>query len=62
MALYSNVVQEERKPNKSVKDRYADLRAPTDDVMRRARTVLTTDLEAFNEAASKAGAGTVVVK
>ena len=45
-----------------MKDRYADLRAPTDDVMRRAQTVLTTDLEAFNEAASKAGAGTVVVK
>jgi uncharacterized phage infection (PIP) family protein YhgE len=62
VALYSNIVQEERKPNKSVKDRYADLRAPTDEVMKRAQTVLTTDLAAFNDAASRAGAGTVVVK
>jgi uncharacterized phage infection (PIP) family protein YhgE len=62
VALYSNVVQEERKLNKSVKERYADLRAPTEDVMKRAQTVLTTDLAAFNDAASKAGAGTVVVK
>jgi hypothetical protein len=62
VALYSNIVQEERRLNKSVKDRYADLRAPTDEVMKRAQTVLTTDLAAFNDAASKAGAGTVVVK
>ena len=62
VALYSNIVQLERKPNKSVKERYADLRAPTQDVMRRAQVVLTTDLAAFNDAASKAGAGTVVVK
>jgi hypothetical protein len=62
VALYSNVVQEERKLNKSVKERSADLRAPTEDVMKRAQTVLTTDLAAFNDAASKAGAGTVVVK
>jgi hypothetical protein len=62
VALYSNIVQEERKLNKSVRERYDDLRAPTDDVMRRAQTVLTADLAAFNDAASKAGAGTVVVK
>jgi photosystem II stability/assembly factor-like uncharacterized protein len=62
VALYSNIVQGERKLNKSVKDRYADLRAPTDEVMKRAQAVLTTDLTAFNDAASKAGAGPVVVK
>jgi photosystem II stability/assembly factor-like uncharacterized protein len=62
VALYSNIVQEERKLNKSVKERYTDLRGPTDEVMKRAQTVLTTDLAAFNDAASKAGAGTVVVK
>jgi uncharacterized phage infection (PIP) family protein YhgE len=62
VALYSNIAQEERKLNTSVRERYADLRAPTDDVMRRAQTVLTADLAAFNDAASKAGAGTVVVK
>ena len=62
VALYSNIAQEERKLNKSVKERYADLRPPTEDVMKRAQTVLTTDLAAFNDAASRAGAGTVVLK
>jgi photosystem II stability/assembly factor-like uncharacterized protein len=62
VALYSNIAQEERKPNKSVRERYADLRAPTEDVLKRAQTVLTTDLAAFNDAASRAGAGTVVLK
>jgi len=62
VALYSNIVQEERRPNASVKERYADLRSPTDDVMKRAQTVLTTDLGAFNDVASKAGEATVVVK
>jgi hypothetical protein len=62
VALYSNVSQLERKLNKSVKERYADLRAPTDVLMRRAQAVLTTDLATFNDAASKAGAATVVLK
>jgi hypothetical protein len=62
VALYSNIVQEERRLNKSVKERYDDLRKPTDDVMKRAQTVLTTDLAAFNDASSKAGAGSVIVK
>ncbi|HTM24806.1 MAG TPA: hypothetical protein VL225_06415 [Vicinamibacterales bacterium] len=62
IALYSNLVQLERKVNKSVKERYADLRAPTDDLMRRAQIALTADVAAFNAAASSAGAGTVVVK
>jgi hypothetical protein len=62
VALYSNLVQLERKVNKSVKERYADLRAPTDDLLRRAQTALTADVAAFNAAASSAGAGTVVVK
>jgi len=62
VALYSNIAQEERKPNKSVKERYTDLRAPTEDMMKRAQTVLTTDLGAFNDVASKAGEATVVVK
>jgi len=62
VALYSNVSQLERKLNKAVKERYADLRAPTDDLTRRAQSVLTSDLAAFNDAASKAGAATVVLK
>ena len=55
VALYSNVTGLERRLNQSVKERYADLRGPTDDLMRRAQVVLTTDLAAFNAAAAKAG-------
>jgi hypothetical protein len=62
IALYSNIVQLERRVNKSVKERYADLRPQTDDLMERAAGVIKTDVAAFNAVASKAGAGTVVVK
>ena len=62
VALYSNVTQLERKLGRSVKERYADLRAPTDDLMRRAQGVLTTDVAAFNAAAAKAGVGAITVK
>src|SRR4029079_4927921 len=33
VALYSNIAQLERKVNKSVRERYADLRPSTDDLM-----------------------------
>jgi photosystem II stability/assembly factor-like uncharacterized protein len=62
VALYSNVTQLERKLSKSVKERYADLRPPTDDLMRRAQGVLTTDVAAFNAAAAKAGVGAITIK
>ena len=62
VALFSNVTQLERPLNKSVKERYADLRGPTDDLMHRAEAVLTTDVAAFNTVASRAGAGTISVK
>ncbi len=55
VALFGNIINSERKLNKSVRERYADLRAPTDDLMRRAQAVLTTDVAAFNTAAAKAG-------
>jgi len=55
VALYGNVVNLERRLNTSVKERYADLRAPTDDLMRRARGVLTADVATFNTAAAKEG-------
>jgi hypothetical protein len=62
VALYSNIIQLERRLNKSVKERYTDLRPQTDDLMERAAGVLKADVEAFNAVASKAGAGTVTVK
>jgi hypothetical protein len=62
VALYSNVSQLERRVNKSIRERYADLRAPTDELMRRAQGVLTSDVAAFNAAASRAGGAQIVVK
>ena len=47
---------------KSVKERYADLRPSTDDLMERAQGVLAGDLAAFNAVAARAGAPTVTIK
>ena len=62
VALYQNIVALERRVNKSVKERYTDLRPSTDDLMERAAGVLKSDVATFNSVASKAGAGTVTVK
>jgi photosystem II stability/assembly factor-like uncharacterized protein len=62
VALYSNIIQLERRLNKSVKERYTDLRPATDDLLERAAGALKADVDAFNAVASKAGAGTVTVK
>ena len=62
VALYGNIVQLERRLNKSVKERYTDLRPQTDDLMERATGVLKKDVDAFNAVASKAGAMSVVIK
>jgi hypothetical protein len=62
VALYSNIVQLERKLNKSVKDRYTDLRPQFDDLMERATGVLKADVDTFNAVASKAGAASVTIK
>jgi hypothetical protein len=48
--------------NKSVKERYTDLRPSTDDLMERAAGVLKGDVAAFNAVAAQAGAGTVTIK
>jgi len=62
VALYGNIVQLERRLNKSVKERYTDLRPQTDDLMERATGVLKKDVDAFNAVATKAGATPIVVK
>jgi photosystem II stability/assembly factor-like uncharacterized protein len=62
VALYGNIVQLERRLNKSVKERYTDLRPQTDDLMERATGVLKKDVDAFNAVAAQAGGATVVIK
>jgi hypothetical protein len=62
IALYSNIVQLERRPNKSVKERYTDLRPQTDDLMERAAGVLKADVDAFNAVAARAGTPAITVK
>lgn len=55
VALYGAVVALERPLTKAVTERYADLKPPTDDLMRRASAVLTADVAAFNAVAARAG-------
>ena len=62
VALYSNLAQLERKVNKSVRERYTDLRPSTDDLVERIQGVLTADVAAFNAVASRAGAAPVTIK
>src|SRR5207245_11538486 len=47
VALFSNLAKLERKLNATVKERYADLPEPSDDLMRRAQTVLPADVASF---------------
>ncbi|MBI4476796.1 MAG: glycosyl hydrolase, partial [Acidobacteria bacterium] len=61
VALYQNIVSLERKLNQSVKERYADLKPPTDQLMQRAAAVLKTDTATFNAAAEKAGVSPGIV-
>jgi hypothetical protein len=62
LTLYGNINGTERKLGSAVLERYADLKPPYDQLMARAATVLATDVAAFNAAATKAGAATIVVK
>jgi hypothetical protein len=55
IALYGNIAGMERKVNKAITERYADLTPPTDALMQKAAASLKTDVEAFNAAAKKAG-------
>jgi hypothetical protein len=62
VTLYGNIVQLERRLNKSVTERYTDLRPKTDDLMERAQGVLKRDVDAFNAVAIKSGAAPIVIK
>jgi hypothetical protein len=61
-ALYGNVVSTERKLGTAITERYADLKPQYDAMASRWTTALTTDITAFNAAATKAGATTIVIK
>jgi hypothetical protein len=61
VVLYGEVVSLERKLNKAVLERYADLKPTTDQLMQRATNALKNDVAAFNSEASKAGATLIVV-
>jgi hypothetical protein len=62
LALYSNIVSQERKLNTAATERYADVRPQVDEIMERAGTVLKADVDAFNAAAKRAGAATITIK
>jgi hypothetical protein len=62
VALYSNLVNLERKLSTAVTERYRDVRPQVDQLMERAGTVLKADVDAFNVAAAKAGTATIVIK
>lgn len=62
VALYGNVANLERKLNKAITERYADLKPPTDQLMQRGKGVLSADLAAFNEVLRRAGLPTIDVK
>lgn len=61
-ALYQNIVGTERKLGTSVNERYTDLKPQYAQMAARWTAALTTDIAAFNAAATKAGAGTITVK
>jgi hypothetical protein len=61
IALYGNVTNQERKVNKAITERYADLTPPTDALMHKAATSLEVDVDAFNAAAKKAGVKQAIV-
>jgi len=61
-ALYSSIANLERKAGTAVTERFGDLSPEYEKIATRWRTALTTDVTAFNAAATKAGATTIVIK
>jgi len=61
-ALYQNIVGTERKPGTAVLERYADLKPQYEQMAARWNAALSTDIATFNTAATRAGAGTIVIK
>jgi hypothetical protein len=62
IALYSNITNPERRLGTPVHERYKDLKPEADKLLQQARTALTTDIQAFNAVATKAGMTPIAVK
>jgi len=62
VVLYQYIVGTERPLTQPVKERYTDLKPQYDALAARWTAVLSTDVAAFNAAATKAGAATIVIK
>ncbi len=55
VALYGSIANAERKLNKAITERYADLDPPTRQLLQRAASVLKADVAAFNALAARSG-------
>jgi hypothetical protein len=62
IVLYSSITGPDRRLGSPVHERYKDLKPEADKMLAQARTALTTDLQAFNAVATKAGMSPIVVK
>jgi hypothetical protein len=62
IALYDDINGTERKLGSPVRERYADLKPQFEQMMQRAQTVITTDVAAFNTAATRARVSGIVIK
>jgi hypothetical protein len=62
VVLYQYVVGSERRLAQPLTERYADLKPQYEALAARWTAALSTDVAAFNAAATKAGAATIVIK
>lgn len=62
IVLYDYIVTADRKLGQPILERYADLGPQYKALAAKWTTVLSTDIDAFNAAAAKAGAGTIQIK
>jgi hypothetical protein len=62
IALYSSIINPERRMGTPVHERYKDLKPQAEALRARWQAALKSDIAAFNAVASKAGVGTIVIK
>ena len=59
LSLYSGMVGPERRLGSAAMERYRDLKPPADKLLAQAKAVLSTEVDRFNAAATKAGVGVI---
>jgi len=62
IALYQHLIQFDRKPTNGDKQRYDDLKPPTDQIVSRVKAVMETDIAKFNELVKGKGAQPLILK